>query len=680
MRAITRVSLLMPLFGAALVGCVDREFITVHDKPAGRPVGGACTVDAECDSGRCVAGVCHDGGCSSDGDCRQDEICVFESCEPTSTFECQPDQAPILSIAPSLSIDFGQVNLGQTLDETVTVQNVGDCLLTLSSSGLSDTSNPGFTCEPCDPATYPQRIPPQQALDITVHYAPVATGDASGQLLIRSDDATAGDEGLVAVDLHADYDGIPSLVVEPSELNFGFVPFVAGGQQGQADETVEITNRGTGNAALVIERMFVDENLEFFIDPSFDDVSPDSPLVVPPYDPNDPSTVVTVDVTFRPDRNADFDDRLVIRDDQNHTVPVNLTGSSLGPPEINVSATELDYKCGVGVQNDVCPTNEAYPVGTVAFRQLTISNSGQSALNVNMTLGGEASDFTVSPTFIPPIPAGGSIPITVFFAPSAPSNPANRFDPIDPFDAVLNITSNDTDPSTDVLKTVVLKGFSKGGQNDQVLKLEMNYENADNSWAGNDFRDVDLELESPTGFTCAKPHIPFVSDGNGGFVPDLAHETDYCQQWNDFGQEGETSWIALGQYEEPERILLFGLGPTAAEGGTFTARAYYIEDCANIPTGLLADLLGIGGSILLGVLGGAVGVPIAVPPDQISDLVANNCFDHSSSLVTLHISLDGTEVAAPQQRLQHKGDVLELAHLQRRNGQFCDPAVGIPCP
>src|SRR5262249_43313953 len=112
----------------------------------------------------------------------------------------------------------------------------------------------------------------------------------------------------------------------------------------------------------------------------------------------------------------------------------------------------------------------------------------------------------------------------------------------------------------------------------------------------------------------------------------------------------------------------------------FTARAYYIEDCANIPTGILADLLGIGGSILLGVLGGAVGVPVAVPPDQISNMIANNCFDHSSSMVTLHVSLDGTEVAAPQQLLQHKGDVVEMAHLKRTSGQFCDPAIGLPCP
>ena len=73
-------------------------------------------------------------------------------------------------------------------------------------------------------------------------------------------------------------------------------------------------------------------------------------------------------------------------------------------------------------------------------------------------------------------------------------------------------------------------------------------------------------------------------------------------------------------------------------------------------------------------------MPIAVPPDQISDLVANNCFDHSSSLVTLHVSLDGAEVAAPQKNLEHKGDVVDMAHLLRTSGQFCDANIGLPCP
>lgn len=686
------VALSVAAVGAFAAACGDKEFISIEPDVPERPIGDACTVDAECASGRCIAGICQDDGCGNDDDCRDTEICVFEVCTPVEEFACEPDEAPLMSVS-SQNIDFDQVNLGQTGEETLTVENVGTCLLTLSSVGLDDAGSAGFGCEPCDPSVFPQYVPPGQTLDIIVRYSPPGAGEADSTLFIRSDDVSAGDEGLVAVALHADYDGEPLMVITPVEVNFGRVEFEAGGVQGEATETIEITNRGTGNAALIIERLFVNNGVDFVIPDEFDNISPDSPLLIAPFDPNDASTTVSIPVTFRPTRNANLEDELVVRAQGLDNVTRLLRGTSLGPPEIHVStgdATNCDddclltFRCGEGTGGfaDVCPTGEAYQTGVVTFRTVTITNNGQSELTLNLSFGGEAGDFVASPAFIQPIPAGGSLPLSVFFQPSGPSDAANPFSP-DPvtgaFDAVLNITSNDNDPVTDVLKTVTIKGFSKGGQNDQALKLEMNFENNENSWAANDFRDVDLMLESPTGFTCTK-NRSFIPDGNGNFILDPT--ADQCDDWNNFvgDTEGQVNWTGVGQFEEPERIILFGLGPTNAEAQTFTATILYQEDCANIPTGLLADILGIGGSILLGVLGGAVGVPIAVPPDQISDFVSENCFDHASSLVTLHISLDGVEVAAPQKRLDNRGDVFEIAHLQRRSGQFCDPEIGLDCP
>lgn len=655
------------------VGCFDTEYISVERDPVLRPVGDACTVDVECATGRCVAGVCDDGGCNNDDDCRNDELCVFGACEPADEFACQPDQAPLLSRSPSGSIEFGEVNVGTTATQTVTITNLGDCLLTLSAAGLLSTGSPDFSCDRCDPTNYPQRIPPNRTFDIIVAFSPTGAGDATSQLLVNSDDLTAEDDGRISIDLHASYSGQPTIVVEPLEVNFDYV---AVGSNRTID--VQITNRGTGNAALTITDLFVESSTQFTI-PDESNINQTNPKLLGHYNPDLPDTILTVPVTFAPQGTpANHTANLVIRTSDFTTLQVPLSGSSLGPPQITVSATELEYKCQ-GSPLDPCPAPEAYPVGMVAYRQFTITNSGQSNLTINMTLGGEAGDFAVSPSFVPPIAPGGMMPITVFFNPSAPSDPANRFDPVEAFDAMLNITSNDTDPGTDVLKTVVLRGFSKGGQNDQVLKLEMNFENADNSWAGNDYRDVDLELVSPTGFSCAKPIRTWGESppGSGNYV--VISEEDLCDEWNAYGQEGQTNWIALGQYEEPERIIVFGLGPTGAEGGVFRANVYYIEDCANIPTGLLANILGIGGSILLGILGGAVGIPITVPPDQISDMIANNCFDHESSTATLHISRDGVEDAAPQVRLNNKGEVREIATLTRSNGQFCNENLGVLC-
>lgn len=650
----------------SLVGtaCEEGGSFVVDRPDDTRPVGQACVLDAECESGRCIGGICDDGGCTLDDDCREGEICVFGACEDADNYACRPGQRPLINIQP-LSVEFGEVSLGSTAESVITIENQGDCLLTLQGVGLSSLTTEGFSCEPCDVTQFPQRVPPSRALDVTVRYSPTGPGEAEGQVLIRSDDLTSGDEGLVGIDLHAAYSGVPRLVLEPAQINFGYVPFQAGGVAGERTEHVRVMNQGSGNAALTTQFIFVQPGTDFSLPPEFAGISPASPRILPPYNPNDASTWIDVPVTFRPTRNANQSTTLTVNAHAGDpaaavNIPAQLTASSLGPPQINVSATELTYR-----QDD----GQAYPVGLVAFRQVTISNSGQSDLNVDMALSDPSGDFSLSPSFVPPIAPGGAVIVSVFYNPSQPSDPASPHAPNQSVNAFFNITSNDTDPGSDVLKTVALRGFARGGLFDDVLKLEMTFENADNSWAGNDYRNVDMEVISPSGFSCTKPIPQFQSDGQGGFVV-VGNPEDPCLTWNSFQREGTVDWIALGQYEEPERVLLFGLGQELANGQDFTVRLHYVEDCANIPTGLLADLLGIGASALLGVLGGSIGVPISVPPDQISDLIAENCWDRASSLATVHISLNGQEVASPQIRLRQKGDFVDVIRLHRENGQF----------
>jgi hypothetical protein len=506
---------------------------------------------------------------------------------------------------------------------------------------------------------------------VNLSYTPPGPGEAFSELIINSDDSTAGDDGLVNVALHATYSGEPVLIVDPLTLPFGHVP-----QASSDTRTVRITNEGSGNAVLTIVGIYLggSDREDFSIPDEFIAVSPVAPMELPPFDPNDPSTVLEVPVTITPQGLRDMNATLNVQAHAGDplaavTAAAELTGSSLGPPQINISATELVYQ-----QDD----GEAWPVGTVSFKSLTISNSGQSPLQVDMSLFDPSGDFSVSPPFVPPVAAGGAVTVSIFYNPSEPSDPVTPHDPQQPISASLNITSNDTDPSEDVLKVVALRGWAKGGTFDDVLKLEMSFENADNSWSGNDFRDVDLELVSPTGFSCAKPIYQYGSDGQGGFI--VVDTEDPCDDWNAFQNEGQANWIALGQYEEPERVVLYGLGQDLAQGGLFSARVHYIEDCANIPTGILGDLLGIGGSILLGALGGAVGVPIAVDPNSISDLVTENCWDHESSLTTLHVFVNGDEVASPQHRLRDKGDCAEMIKLRRQDGQFVIEGSGPgPC-
>jgi hypothetical protein len=665
-----------------IVGCNNTEFISV-ERPDGplRPVGEACTVDSQCEDGRCIGGVCSDSGCLNDDECRDNEICVFGTCENADEFACQTDQRPFITVSPepAAGLVFEQVSLGQSQDQTISIGNVGDCLLTLQVISFSQNASPDLSCNPCSAEFFPQRIPPGRTLDVTVTYSPTRPGEAAGDVLIRSDDATAGDDGLVTVPVFADYDGIPSLVVSPLELSYGFVPFTAGGGSGARTETITVSNQGTGAAVLELERVFLDREDVFTITEmrqggevlTIDAINPENPLLVPPFSDDNPLSLVEIDVTFAPDDNRNFNDELVIRpgglaDDQR--VVVALSGSSLGPPQIEVTTTELVY-------GDV--GTAAMLIGQVDFQQVTVRNNGQSELVIQPAIGGGAAagDFTVMPSFVPPIAPGGAVILSVFFSPTAPSDAGNTFSPTRPFEAALNITSNDTDPGSDVLRTVALVGWSRSAEQDQVLSVEMEFTNADNSWAGSDFRNVDLSINNRNNvLTCGKPR--FISIG----ANDQGVFDDPCQEWNDFGQLGQTSWIGLGAFEEPERVVVRGLGPTGGIGQLFDIDITYIEDCANIPTGLLADILGIGASVLLGALGGAVGVPIAVPPSDISDTIANNCFDREGTTVTTRISLNGVVVASPQTRLNDKGDFRTVATMKREAGFFCSETTGVGGP
>ena len=115
-----------------------------------------------------------------------------------------------------------------------------------------------------------------------------------------------------------------------------------------------------------------------------------------------------------------------------------------------------------------------------------------------------------------------------------------------------------------------------------------------------------------------------------------------------------------------ERILLYGLGQDLANNQTFSVNVEYMEDCANIPTSLVADLAGVGVSVLLGILGGQVGVPITVDPGTLSDLIGSQCYDKTSSTVTVSVFVNGNEVASQQVTLRNKGDLVEAVKFDAR--------------
>ena len=85
-----------------------------------------------------------------------------------------------------MTVAFGEVSLGEHQDKTVTLTNVGECLLTINGVGMADGSSGDFDCSPCDLTSFPIRLIPHGSTDVTVTYAPQQIGEAHGALLIAS--------------------------------------------------------------------------------------------------------------------------------------------------------------------------------------------------------------------------------------------------------------------------------------------------------------------------------------------------------------------------------------------------------------------------------------------------------------------------------------------------------------
>ena len=600
-------------------------------------------------------------GCSTDDDCEDGFICVFGECIPIEEFNCRGGEEPLLELSPP-NIEFGEVPFGQNSTQTLNLRNVGPCNLNVLSAGLSDSGDFGFTCSPCDPTSYPTIVAPNHAVPIEVSYTPFEPGEASGSLLVRTDDITIGTNGLIKVDLHASYSGVPALQITPPELNFGYVPFSSGTPAQARTETIRVTNAGTGNAALTIEFIYLRPGTDFEIPPEFSRLSPASPQQLPPYDPTDPTSWIDIPVTFTPSNNSDQETSLVVQaariyeEGEAPVASTRLAASSLGPPHIQVSPTTLHFR-----DSDGGPL----ALGRTAYQTVTVQNTGQSELTLDLGLDDPVGDFTFSPPFVAPLLPGSTVALNLLYNPSEPSDPANPGDPQNSADAYFRILSNDQNTP---LTTVALHGWSHTLDNDDVLRLEMSFENSDGSWSQNDFRNVDLEVVSPLGYSCKKPVSEYTQGPDGTYA--VSTTTDFCGMWSDTGLEGTATWIPGGVFEEPERVLLYGLGTDLADNQNFTINAHYIEDCANVPTGIVADLAGIGVSALLGILGGQVGVPITIPPDQITSLIETNCWSRESSLVTITAFINGSEIHSSQVRLQSRGDVRSAFRVLRSNGTF----------
>lgn len=202
------------------------------------------------------------------------------------------------------TLDFGDVNSGQTKDLTLSIRNSGTDPLVVSGITLS---NPRFQLVF---ASFPLRVAPSGLTTLQVRFLPAGPGVQTGTLQITSNDS---DNLTVNIGLRGNGVGTassPKIVVSASNFEFGTV------QVGESGErTFSISN--TGTAPLVIQSLSID-NANYSIGPA-------APFTLAP------GAIADMAVLFVPKvpQSAPAQLRIISNDPVNGTILVPISGTSV---------------------------------------------------------------------------------------------------------------------------------------------------------------------------------------------------------------------------------------------------------------------------------------------------------------------------------------------------------------
>lgn len=451
--------------------------------------------------------------------------------------------------------------------------------------------------------SFPKEVWPGRSIDVTISYAPGAVKESMTELTLLSDDK---EYPTLRVPIRANYIGTPDLKAAPSPIDFGYTP-----QNSLMRRSLQLSNQGTGIAPIVIESIA--------LSPSD---TQDFALVAPTNLPRtlkpasiDRTAVEVLEVRYTPRTLADHTADVVVTTSKGtFTVPLKGTSSSL--PKVTVTPLDIDL-------GDVT-------LGTSTFKTITISNEGGAPLTVHPTWGGMmfTTDFSTNPQLVPDVVPAQYVEVQVQVT-------ATREGPLQ---AILNLETNDPQKPT-VSIPVRARGVLGGGA--EVVKLEMTFDNGTDNAFDDDMRNVDMTLEHPFGYVCNK-------------------QTPNPMNW---GNYGTASWLAFAPKEEPERVIL----ADSRQDGTYRVMVSYQQDCASVPTGLLAGLLGISVEALVGYVSGGL---VPVNGQDVSSIIQNICLDKKSSAVTIKVFINGNLVAEKNATLGRKGDSTYVLDLIRQNSMY----------
>jgi Abnormal spindle-like microcephaly-assoc'd, ASPM-SPD-2-Hydin len=557
--------------------------------------------------------------CRTDDDCQSGFLCENYECVAKESKRCElvGDGNPILQPTP-YSIDFSSLDAQATVLQNVTLSNIGNCTLTVYEAKLADKTK-GFSCDFCEGKNFPIEIFPGRSVQLSVSYTPTTVRESKTALTFLSDDK---EYGSLNIPLRANYIGTPQLAVTPNPVEFGFIE-----QRRALDKRVQILNRGTGTAPLQVTSVKVepagDKNFEVVTGANESiEQSLSLPRQLVPLTA-DATASINFTVRYHPSSLENHSANLVVNTTKG-MLSIPLKGTSATPPKMSVTP---DMMLDLG---DVA-------LGTSKFKTLTIVNEGGSPLLVKQrwtAVSGNmmpSTDLFTSPNTqqLPPVEPTKYLELQVAVTATA----------LGPITGLLLLEDSNDPQRPSVPISVTANGVM--GSGNSVVKLEMTYDNGNNSVFDKDLRDVDMTLEHPFGFVCNK-------------------QTPMPMNW---GSYGSPSWLAFAPKEEPERIVL----ADSRQDGIYRVQLTYQQDCKSLPTEVLAGLLGISIDALITLLGGGA---IPIGGQDISQLIKNICLSRGSTTASVRVFVNGTEAATKSVSLGRLGDSTYALDLVRTNGVF----------
>ena len=314
------------------------------------------------------------------------------------------EQKPVIQVSTS-SVLFGNVLVGNTGTQTITVSNTGNKALTINK----------ITCPSGFSASWTSKtIASNGSEPLTITFTPTSAKAFSGNLVIESD-ASNGTSKTLTLSGTGVAKPEPRLSVSTNLVNFGEQIL-----SNQNTRTLTITNSGTGT----LEISSITKSS------TYGDLFTISGWVSGgPITAGDSKTIT---ISFMPIEERTYEETLTIVSSNAvgvRTQTVTLRGTGIPVPEdakISFSASSLSWG--------------SVEVGESVAKTFTISNPGSTALNIS-SIKVVASDntqnpdyFTISPSSSCTINAGKSKSFTVTFSPKSAKS----------YSATVSIKSNAT--------------------------------------------------------------------------------------------------------------------------------------------------------------------------------------------------------------------------------------------